>query len=282
MSGHQFAAARHTALKAVAVRRTDSTAYGVLGDAAYELGLYEECAKAYQKMMDLRPSTASYSRAAFYRRLVGDLDGATRLMKQALQLADANDIETQSWCLLQMGNFSLAGGKLEEAENRYGYSLKLLPNYYNALAGMAKVKAAKNDHAAAIDYYKKAISVVPMPEYVAALGDLYRQSGRPQKASEQYELVEYIGVISKINRQIYNRQLALFYADHDRKLPEALKLTSEELRVRKDIFGYDAYAWCLYKNGRIAEAKSAMRKALKMGTIDPLLAGHARAILKRF
>jgi tetratricopeptide (TPR) repeat protein len=111
------------------------------------------------------------------------------------------------------------------------------------------------------------------------LGDVLTVTGRRQEAKRQYDLVEFIGNLSKINKEIYNRQLALFYADHvERKRSDALKMTIEELKFRKDIYGYDAYAWCLYKNGRYTEAVESMQKALRMKTPDSMLYFHAGMI----
>src|SRR5438552_3446118 len=45
-------------------------------------------------------------------------------------------------------------------------------------------------------------------------------------------------------------QLALFYADHDRRLPEALRLAEQESRSRGGVYTDDALAWAFYKNGR--------------------------------
>src|SRR5439155_26644291 len=130
----------------------------------------------------------------------------------------------------------------------------------------------------AIALYQKAIAIVPMPDFAAALGDIYASMGQSAEAEKQYALVEYIGLISKVNREIYNRQIALFYADHDRKLEEALQLAQSEIAVRKDIYGYDALAWCLYKNGRISESMKAITQALRMKTRDAKPYYHAGMI----
>jgi tetratricopeptide (TPR) repeat protein len=279
MSQHRFVDAKKSALSAILVEPLNSDAYGALGDATYELGQYEECAAAYQKMLDRRPSTASYSRAAYYRKLIGDVSGAAELLKRAYELADYNDPENRSWCLFQLGNLAFGAGKLDEAEKLYSLALKIFPNYYNALAGLGKVNAALGKINNSINYYLKAIAIVPMPEFVSAMGDVLAAAGRSQEAKRQYDLVEFIGNLSKINKEIYNRQLALFYADHvEQKRTEALKMTEEELKFRKDIYGYDAYAWCLYKNGRYSEAAESMQKALRMKTPDPMLYFHAGMI----
>jgi tetratricopeptide (TPR) repeat protein len=279
MSQHRFLDAKKSALSAISVEPSNSDAYGALGDATYELGQYEECAAAYQKMLDRRPSTASYSRAAYYRKLVGDISGAADLLKRAYELADYNDPENRAWCLFQLGNLAFGAGKLDEAEKLYSMAVEIFPNYYNALAGLAKVNAALGKIESSINYYQKAIAIVPMPEFVSALGDVLTAAGRSQEAKRQYDLVEFIGNLSKINKEIYNRQLALFYADHvEQKRNDALKMAEVELKFRKDIYGYDAYAWCLFKTSRYGEAAESMQKALKMKTPDAMLYFHAGMI----
>src|SRR6185436_15932049 len=110
-------------------------------------------------------------------------------------------------------------------------------------------------------------------------GDVLTAAGRSQEAKRQYDLVDFIGSLSRINQEIYNRQLALFYADHlEQKRSEALRMTEQELMFRKDIYGYDAYAWCLYKNGRYQQAADSMKQALKMKTPDAMLYFHAGMI----
>ena len=90
--------------------------------------------------------------------------------------------------------------------------------------------------------------------------------------------MEYIGKLAALNEQVYNRQLANFYSDHDLKLEEALQLALAELKDRKDINGYDAAAWAYYKNGEFDEAQEMMGHALAMGTQDAHLFYHAGMI----
>jgi tetratricopeptide (TPR) repeat protein len=80
---------------------------------------------------------------------------------------------------------------------------------------------------------------------------------------------------------LYNRELAYFYADHDRKLPEALDLATQELEIRQDIYAYDVLAWALYKNDQPQEALTAVTEALKLGTQDARLFFHAGMIHHR-
>lgn len=278
MAQHRFAAARNLALKAISVNSYGSGAYGILGDAYCELGAYEQCADAYDKMGDLKPGAPYYARVSLYRALAGDPKEAIEIMKEALEASDPRDPEDYSWYLLQLGNLSFESGKTGDAEMYFRQSLQSNPASSNALAGLARVKAAQGKPGEAITFYEKAIAIVPMPEFAAALGDIYLSVGRAEDAEKQYALVEYIGKINKVNQEIYNRQIALFYADHNRKLEEALKLVQSEIAIRKDVYGYDALAWCLYKNGKIAESVKAIGEALRMKTKDAKLFYHAGII----
>ncbi|MBM4299264.1 MAG: tetratricopeptide repeat protein, partial [Deltaproteobacteria bacterium] len=125
------------------------------------------------------------------------------------------------------------------------------------------------------------LAAIPNPEHAAALGDVYKKLGRNADANKQYKLVEYIGKLNSLNQALYNRELAYFYADRDIKLPEALTLAQNEMKVRQDVQGYDLLAWSLYKNGRYEEAKTAIAEALKLGTRDAKLFFHAGMIHKR-
>ncbi|MCA1613261.1 MAG: tetratricopeptide repeat protein, partial [Acidobacteria bacterium] len=153
----------------------------------------------------------------------------------------------------------------------------IFPDYHLALAAKARARFAAGDADAAVALYRRAVERVPLPEHAAALGDLYAKLGRADEAKRQYELVEFVER-SGAEGQTYSRQLAVFWADHDTRLDEALEAAQRERAARNDIYTADALAWCLYKKGRFAEARAAMRDALRLGTRDPRLLYHAGMI----
>ncbi len=53
-----------------------------------------------------------------------------------------------------------------------------------------------------------------------------------------------------------------------------------EYEVRRDIYGADAVAWTALKAGKINEAQTAMRDALRLGTRDARLFYHAGMIAR--
>jgi tetratricopeptide (TPR) repeat protein len=156
--------------------------------------------------------------------------------------------------------------------------LREFDGYYLALASLGKARAAQGDYREAIQLLEQAVAVIPQPTTLATLGDLYARSGQPDKAQLQYDTVEFIAKLAAVNRQVYNRDLALFYADHDFKLETALELSEKELQVRQDIYGYDALAWALFKHHRLSEARDAINQALQLGTRDATIFFHAGMI----
>ncbi len=281
MNQHDFSAAAELAERAIKLDPDSAAAYALRGDAAYEIGDYEECKKAYDEMSSRRPGPAAYARQAFYSRLIGKSEDAFYSMQAGLRLSDPVDTETISWFLIQLGNLSFNSGKVEDAQIYFNHALKTLPSSYQAMAGQARVEAAKGNYDQAVKLYRDAIAIVPMPEFLAPLGDLYKTLGKTSEANKQYELIEYIALLEEKNGQIHNRQLAMYYADHNLKREKAVELAHNELKIRKDIYGYDAYAWCLFKAGKIQEANRIIPLALKMGTRDPMLYYHAGEIFMK-
>ncbi len=285
-SSHDFAAARDHAAKLAQLEVNKGYPYQMLGDALIELGQYAEAETAFQKMEELG-GIQSLTRAAMEQRLArlavlhGDNGGAARHFSAALKLALALPVpprETVAWCQWQLGETAFAGGDYAVAEKYYQSALETFPDYFRALASLGRVRAARNDLQGAIEKYEKVVRILPDPNYVATLGDLYKLSGREDDAEKQYELVEQIGRLSEFNGVLYNRSLALFYADHDLKADEAYNLAAKEYEVRRDIYGADALAWTALKAGKIAEAQTAIKDALRLGTKDAKLFYHAAMI----
>ena len=255
-------------------------ALATLADAQLALGNYAEAEAAYQKLSSLSPGPGLYSRQAIWADLHGGSDEALSLMQKAADLAwQAGDYrESLAWYDFQLGELNFKSGNLKEAETHYKAANQTFANNYLALAGLGKVRAAQGQYDEAIKLYEQAVAIIPQPDLLAALGDLYTITGQPDKARLQYDTVEFIGQLAEINKVVYNRQLALFYANHDLNVAKALELAQNEIAIRKDIYGYDALAWALYKNGRHAEAADAMSQAIKLGTGDAMLYYHAGMI----
>jgi tetratricopeptide (TPR) repeat protein len=291
MVEHRFEDALAWAQKALALGSGDPSPWAIAGDALADMGDYKGASEAYAHLTSTYGSedeklAYSYqrdSRMSFLRFVAGDTQGAIQLMRSAVRTAIETHMpaENIAWSQYQLGEVLFLAGETNAAENAYLASLDGCPGYYRALAGLAKVRASQRRYRDAVKLYNQAIAKVPYPEYAAALGDIYRQLGQLDDAKKQYQLVELIGYLSQVNRQIHNRDLALFYADHDLKLPESLALARNELEVRSDIYTWDVLAWSSFKNGKLPEASEAISHALEQGTKDPQLFFHAGMIYEK-
>lgn len=286
MGEHRFADALTYSQKALSLGSGDVSPFGIVGDAYADMREYEKAAGAYERLtprdMVLSPHAtyARDSRIAYLKFITGDTPQAIRMMK----LAVAEGIESRlpsenlAWLYFELGEFYSQDGNVAAADAAYLAALTTHPGDYRALAALGKLRGNQGRYSEAISLYEKAIAIVPMPVFVAELGDLYAKSGNQSEADKQYKLVEYIGLLGHINQVLHNRDLALFYADHNIKLAEALELAQKEFEVRHDIYTWDALGWALYKNGRYVDAAKAIDKALQFETRDSLLLYHAGVI----
>jgi tetratricopeptide (TPR) repeat protein len=277
---HEFEQSIEWANKALKAEPARADAYGLLGDAATEMGDYDSAFEHYQKMLDLKPDIASYSRAAHLLFITGGFRKATLLMTKAVGAGGAYP-ENKAWCIAQMALLDFAQGGYLPAEQLLSQGLKGTPDNYHLLAAMGRVKAAEKDYPAAIEYYKRAQAIVPQHDVVVALGDLYTLAGRKEDADRQYALVDFLRQLNKANGVIGDLQMAHFLADHDRDLAEALRLAEIEYKTRPTVYGADTLAWCYYKNGRIPEARKYITKALSQETPEAMFLYHRGLILAK-
>jgi tetratricopeptide (TPR) repeat protein len=274
---HRFDKALESGLQLQTESPNDAFVYGILTDANVELGNYEAAITAVQKMVDLKPNMASFTRVAHVRSLHGDSLGAIEAFKHAKEIADPNDLEAQAWCLVNLGNEYFKIGNYSEAEKSYDSANQIFPNYPAASVGKAQILVTKGEYESAISFFNDAQNRIPLTETVIALGDLYAKTGNTDKAKQQYSLAEAID--EKLGKTD-QRRLALLWADNDERLIDALEIATKEHSVRKDIFTADIFAWCLYKTGKFAEAKLAITDALKLKTKDARIFYHAGMIEK--
>jgi tetratricopeptide (TPR) repeat protein len=277
MERHEFTRVAEYSREMTRYAPDDPSNWGSLGDASMELGRYDAAQEAYRKMLALRPDLASYNRVAWYQFVNSHLDESIALMKNAIA-ADSPATENVAWCWNDLGNIYFKTGHLAEAEQAYSRALALYPGYYPAFAGMGRVRAAQQRWNEAIEAFRHAQATVPMPEFAAALEDLYGLAGNSVESRKQRDLLDAIDRMNRASGERTNRNLALIFADHDRNLDRAAELADNELKVRPDVYTQDAVAWVRYKQKRYVEAEAAAEKALALHTPEPAFYYHAGLI----
>ncbi len=280
---HDFTGALERAERIYSFDPGAAQALAVVGDSYLELGGYDEAESAYDKLLDLSQTPPVYSRLARLAELKGHPQEAIELLRRAASEADegVGSRESMAWYHLQLGNLHFNVGDIGSAEAEYERSLKAFPAYVHALAGLAKVQAARGDYDDAASLYGQVVDRYPIPEYVAALGDVHLAAGREDEASQQYDLVAAIDGLYEANGVNTDLRMALFFADHDLNIDEALRQARTEYERRGSIQAADVLAWALYKSGQYEEARDYSQEALRLGTQDALMLFHAGMIQHR-
>lgn len=279
---HDFAGATAEARQAIKLDPNDSYAYGVLGDAQLETGEYSEAADTYGRMVAINGDLYSYSRRSGLETIRGESDLAIADLNRAIDagIRAGEPPEAVAWAQYTLAQDFFLLGRLDDADSLGEASLKTFPNYHRAFAILGQVSAAELRLDRSADFYRRAIAVIPLPEYAAALADVYTKMGRQRDAELQHQLVEFIARLNVLNQVLYNRVLVDYYADHDMNHKQAVELASAEYAIRKDIYGEDTLAWALYRDGQAAKALPHIVAALRFRTTDARLYFHAGMIYK--
>ena len=276
LTNHAFAEVEREGLALSAERPRDVDVLGMIADARMETGRYAEAVETIQRMVDIRPGLPSYSRVAYAREIQGDLPGALRAMDMAIAAGDPSDPEGVSWCIARSGTLAWKLGRIDEALARFEAAKRLFPRSPHAWEGIGLVAAARGQNATAAAAFERAFEIVPWPQFAVERSEVARAAGRPADVRRWKAIVEAIGRLSD-EAGLFNRVLALFEAD-DGDPARAVVMAQGELADRKDVYGWDAFAWALFRSGRTTEAVDAARHAVALGTQDPMLEAHAGLI----
>jgi tetratricopeptide (TPR) repeat protein len=277
LARHEFQDALKWGKRAVEANPYKAAAFGVIGDAQIELGQYDEAVATIQKMVNLRPDLSSYSRVSYIRELMGDVPGAIEAMKLAVT-AGGPALENTNWCRVQLGFLYFNSGWFDEAEIEFQKTLVITPDYAPALFGIARARASQDKRDEAIAILQNVVTTMPLPEYVIELGDLYDATGDSIQAAQQYDLAKALHELQQDNGVQTDAELALFLADHDLDLPNALKHARAAFELRPSIYAADVLAWTLYKNAEYKEAAEYSQNALQLNTKNALFYFHAGMI----
>lgn len=236
--------------------------------------------------------------AAPHDRIVGSLEaaqarldeatGRLALAREAIDRAMAysdavidNSAESRAWYHFRAGELAFEAGDVKGAEQDERDALALFPDYAKAYNMLARLYCATHRWQECLSAATHGAQLVPLPETLGYEADAQRALKDASGAASTEAL---IGVVEQIGnaRHINDRLLAVYYCEHDAKLPNALAIAQRELAVRDDIYAEDTLAWAAYKNGQWALARSASAKALRFDTEDAKMQYHGSMIALHF
>jgi tetratricopeptide (TPR) repeat protein len=246
---------------------------GVIVDSEIELGRYREAGSTLARMVDAQPNLASYARVSYWRELHGDLPGAIRAMQLAVS-AGGEAPENVAYVETLLGNLYFTTGHLGGASHAYRQALARFPGYVPASAGLAGVEAAHGEFDPAIARYRDAVARLPLPQYVVSLGETELAAGRPAAARRDLALVGAEEKLLQANGVNTDVDLALFEASHGSPV-KAVVLARRAWAQAPSVRSADALGWALTRSGRPAAGLRWARRALSLGSRDPMFLFHA-------
>jgi tetratricopeptide (TPR) repeat protein len=289
---HRFSTSRDDAKQLLELEPSKRGPLELLGDALLELGDYARAGEVYARVDREFESddaqAATEARLARWAQLQGDVDTARRRYDVAAKLTEASEDQPvvspliRAWVLVQAGQFDFLCGRWDDAEKRYAAALSVKPDDWPAQDHLAELRAAQKRYDEAVATYTKLVERVPRPELFQALGDVYREMGKPDAAKAWHvrALAAYRQATERGSAH-YLHHLAGYFCDVEPNPAEAVRWAREDLKVRHSVYGYDALAWALYVSGDYGGASEAADKALALNTADAHLLYHASLIYAR-
>lgn len=270
---HEFKAAVRLARQAIEVNPYGATAYGVLADAQTQLGDLRGARRSVDAMLALRPGVPSFTRASYAAELRGDMAGARKLMRYALD--DAFAPADLAYARYYLGELDLRSGDLRSAGSWYAQALQAMPGYTPALAGQARVAALSGRLEEALDLYQTVVERLPLPQYLVEQGETRIRAGLPADWTllrAQRQLFAAAGVRDDLT-------WAEFEADHG-SATAAVRHARAEYARNPNAVAADTLAWALHRAGRSRAALPYAKEATATGWRHALLYYH-RAEIER-
>jgi tetratricopeptide (TPR) repeat protein len=274
LTRHRFEEALSWSRRSLAVAAGRVAPIAIAADAQIELGRYAQGFAAAQRRQELRPDLPSYSRASYARELQGDRAGAIRLMELAAG-AGALGTADRAFAQVQLGLLRFGGGDLAAAEREMRMALAERPDDAPATAGLARVLAARGNLERAAQLYSRAIDLLPLPEYPAALADVHRALGQTAAVREDLALAEAMQDLLAANGSDVDLDVALIRADARAPTAADVALARRARQGRPGVIGDQVLGWVLTRAGRCAEADDYATRSLRLGTQDALMLFHA-------
>jgi hypothetical protein len=149
-----------------------------------------------------------------------------------------------------------------------------MPGYVPAQAGLARVVAADGRLGTAARMLRGVVARRPLPEYAIALGEIEQAAGHRAQARRDLALVGVERRLLAAAGVNADTELAVFEADHGSPA-RGVALGRAAWRSAPSVRSADALGWALTRAGDGREGLRWARRALRLGSRDPMFLYHA-------
>jgi tetratricopeptide (TPR) repeat protein len=278
MARHAFVEARDVAERLVSADSSSRAARAMLGEIELELGDYAAARRTFGTLLTVRTDFVVAPRFARWEELRGRPDAAEALFRGALAQATAHHGTPASqlaWFHWRLGDLALRTGRLGDAQTELRLGLDAVPDDARLLGALARLAAVRHRWPEAIAYGERALARAVDPAALGLLSQVYAAVGDSARSADAFKAMS-VAVLNQPGP--FHRGWSLLLLERGAEVPEVLARARDELRTRRDVYGWDLLGWALYRAGRPREAIPASARALALGTRDAMLWYHAGMI----
>jgi tetratricopeptide (TPR) repeat protein len=275
---HQFANVQ-SALRAVPSVYDSDEGRLIRADLDFQLGRYQTAKIRYCAVLKTERSWGALARLAYFCGKMGNPAGADELYEEAQDDLTAKEMRAFAWLEVQRGFLDFAHGRYREAQSHYDRADEAYPGYWLVDEHVAELLAAQDQYADAIAILEGIVSTAHRPELDQAIGELYQRTGQEERARQQMQkaLTAYLESV-RSGEVHYWHHLADFYADVAKDGSQAVVWARRDLQLRVNFSTQAALAWASYRDGRFAEARDWIDRALSSGVATAHLFSQAGRI----
>lgn len=279
---HDFAEAIRLAQQAAGKEE----ALAVLVTANLATGKVDQARQAAETLVEQSPTLGGFALRALVSIALGEDDAAVRDFSRAIAAEQPGETGGSAQVRAYFGRFHARRGRLDLARQLYQGALRIFPQYPLALVGMAELEARARNYGAAERLLSQVVTISSDPnvfDHVVfrGMGRLKALQGDHAGANAMWDQAE-----ARLRKDVaqgafgHRRELAHLLLERGRPgdAEEALRLIKVEVEARRDAETLSILAWALSRNGRLAEAREAMREALRSGVRDAAMVYRAGMI----
>ena len=219
-------------------------------------------------MIDRKPNLAAYARVSYLRELNGDLEGAAEAMRLAVA-AGGPAPENNAYVLALLGSSSAASATRREARRSFGMALALVPRLPGRRGGPGAPRRHGPARLRADRRHAPAARVRRRPRR-----DASSPPATPRRARKDLALVAAEQQLQRAAGVDVDVELAVFEADHGSPA-KAVALARRGWDAAPSVRAADALGWALTRSGDAEAGYRWARRALKLGSLDPIWRAHA-------
>jgi tetratricopeptide (TPR) repeat protein len=182
--------------------------------------------------------------------------------------------ENSAYVQTLLGNLDFEQGRIAAARRAYRTALLRQPGYAPASAGLARTTAARGDLAGAIRRHRSVVALQPTPEHLTVLGEAELAAGRGEAGRRHLASALAQEREAVANGENADIELAMLEASHGNP-DRAVALARRGLAAAPNVRAEDALGWALTRAGDPVAGYRHARRAIRLGSRDPLFLLHA-------